>query len=284
MKRILLLLPLLWETRGMAFGFPETRSLPVAPEATDWTAASYDFEGIVALSNCSGSLVRFDDSNDEDQGLILTNGHCTGSLIDPGKVVVDQSSNRNFDVLNSQAKKIGTLHAERLLYGTMTRTDLSLYRVRETYAEIEKTLQTRALVLGRQSPEEGEAIEILSGYWKRGYACSIEHIVPTLQEGRWLFSESLRYSRPGCDTIGGTSGSPVLAAGTRTVVAVNNTGNDGGKACSVNNPCELEGEGKVIAQKGYSYAQQTAWLYGCRNAEGGLDLKQSTCKLPKLAP
>jgi hypothetical protein len=37
--------------------------------------AGYDFEGIVALSNCSGALIRLEQSNDNDKGLILTNGH-----------------------------------------------------------------------------------------------------------------------------------------------------------------------------------------------------------------
>src|SRR5690242_1865712 len=36
-----------------------------------------DFSGIVALSNCSGSIVRWKSSKQQDKALMLTNGHCT---------------------------------------------------------------------------------------------------------------------------------------------------------------------------------------------------------------
>ncbi len=277
MKRLALILPLLWNQGAMAVGFPEERLLPAPPTEVDLSAASYDFSGIVALSNCSGSLVRFDDAEAEDQALVLTNGHCVG-MIDPGKNLIDQPVSRNFDLLNAAAKKQGVLHADRLLFATMTKTDLSLYRVRETYAEIASKFGIEALTFRREAPEAGEAIQVLSGYWKRGYSCEVERIVDVLKEGGWSFASSLRYSRPGCETIGGTSGSPVLAAGSKVVVAVNNSGNDGGKACAVNNPCEVQSDGSVIAQKGFAYGQQTAWLYDCREADGRFNWNKVACQ------
>ena len=93
--------------------------------------------------------------------------------------------------------------------------------------------------------------------------------------------DSVRYSRPGCETIGGTSGSPVVLAGTRTVVAVNNTGNDDGDRCTMNNPCEIDEHGQVTAEQGYSYAQQTSWIYTCLDSTGNLNLNQAGCKLIK---
>jgi hypothetical protein len=257
------------------FGLP----MPLRAEISSDVTPAYDFRGIVALSNCSGSLVRFDDSQDADRAMVLSNGHCFG-LIDPGRVIQNQSQSRSFDVLGAEAQKLGTVRADRILYATMTKTDMILYQLRETYAEIRDRFDVEALTLSREGPELGTEIEVLSGYWKRGYSCSVEAIAPTLREGRWSFVDSIRYTSS-CNTIGGTSGSPVLASGTRLVVAVNNTGNTAGRRCEVNNPCEVNEDGSVVYQKGYSYAQQTSWIYSCRNAEGVIDLAVSGCLLPR---
>jgi hypothetical protein len=75
----------------------------------------------------------------------------------------------------------------------------------------------------------------------------------------------------------------VLGKGSRTVVAVNNTINESGRKCEVNNPCEVDKAGNVTYQKGRGYAQQTYWIYSCRNSEGQLDLTTAGCLLPKPA-
>ncbi len=268
---------------GSALAFPSLDRLPPGPLVPERAAASYDFTGIVAFSNCSGSVVRFDDSLETDQALVLTNGHCTGSLIDPGVVYVNQAANRTISLLNDKASKVGSVHADLLVYGAMTKTDLALYRLKETYADLHAKYQAEALTLAREAPAVGTAIQVISGYWKKGYSCSIEAIASTLEEGDWTFHDSVRYSRPGCDVIGGTSGSPVLAAGTRTVVAVNNTINESGKKCTENNPCEVNADGSITATKGFGYAQETYWLYSCRDAGGAIDLSVEGCLLQQPA-
>src|SRR5206468_1692219 len=107
-------------------------------EAADDAAASYDFDGIVALANCSGALVRFTKSADEDRAMVLTNGHCVGwPMIAPGKVVVDKEVARRMWVLSpSDGSKLGTVRAEKILFATMTRTDMALYVLKETFQEI----------------------------------------------------------------------------------------------------------------------------------------------------
>ena len=265
-----------------ALAFPEFgQPLVLAPEFAD-DAAAYNFEGIVALSNCSGSIVRFDDSQDTDQALVLSNGHCV-KLIDPGIVIQKQVVNRSFDVLSASATKLGTVSSKLLLYATMTKTDVSLYQLKETYQDILTKFKIQALTIARAAPESGASIEVISGYWKRGYSCTVDGIAPILKEGNWIFNDSLRYSRPGCEVIGGTSGSPVVAAGTRDLIAVNNTINESGKKCAVNNPCEVGADGSITAVKGVGYAQETFWFYSCRNAMGVLDLNLAGCLLPKPA-
>jgi hypothetical protein len=257
------------------FGLP----IPKTLDASENLTADYNFEGILGLSNCSGSLVRFDDGQDTDQAMVLSNGHCTG-MIDPGRVVLNQSNSRSFNVLDAKANKLGTVRAEKILYATMTKTDMSLYLLRETYADIRTKFKIDALTLSREAPELGAEIEVISGYWKRGYSCAVAAVAPVLKEGKWSFEDAIRYTST-CDVVGGTSGSPVLAAGTRTVVAVNNTGNTSGRKCEVNNPCEVNEDGSVIYQKGYSYAQQTFWIYSCRNDQGEVDVSVPSCLLPR---
>jgi V8-like Glu-specific endopeptidase len=242
--------------------------------------AGFDFRGIVDLSNCSGSIVRFDDSKDTDNAMVLSNGHCV-DLLKPGVVITNKPIRKSFSVLAQDAQRLGSVSGDKILYATMTSTDASLFLLKETFQGVEEKFGFKALTLSRQAPTVGTSIEIISGYWKRGYACQIETYVHTLKEADWTFVDSIRYSRPGCNTIGGTSGSPVIEAGTRTVIAVNNTGNESGKLCEMNNPCEVAEDGTRVAQKGYSYGQQTYWFYTCRNDAGAIDLNKPGCMLPK---
>lgn len=244
--------------------------------------AQYDFEGIVALSNCSGSLIRLENSKDSDKAMILTNGHCLESgMPKPGQVFVNKSSNRSFRLLNSNAQGIGTLTASKVMYSAMTKTDMTIYQLRETFADIKANFNINPLTLSSNPPQLNDKIEVLSGYWKRGYSCAVEAIVPKLQEGGWICEQSIRYSRPGCEVIGGTSGSPIVLTNTRTVVGVNNTGNEDGELCSVNNPCEISETGEKTAVQGYSYAQQTHWFYTCLNSNNEMDMNRVGCLLAK---
>ncbi len=280
MKRLLLSASFTLLAFEQAQAFPEWGSpLPLAPEHS-YFAEGYDFRGILGLSGCSGSLVRFDDSGSSDQAMVLTNGHCV-RLIDPGVVLFDQKNSRTFDVLNEGAKRLGKVTADKLLYATMTKTDLAIYRLKETYQQIADRYNIEALTFSRDRSEVGTPIQVISGYWKQGFSCEVESFAYNLKEGRWLFEASMRYSRPGCDVFGGTSGSPVIEEGTRTVVAVNNTANESGRRCEVNNPCEIDENGEVFFEKGIGYAQQTYWVYSCRNAKGNLDINTPGCQLPR---
>lgn len=257
-------------------------SLPAAANGVD--DSRFDYTGIVALSNCSASLVRFDDSSDEDLALVLTNGHCVpykGILfIPPEQALADLERKVLVNFLGPDGRSVGQARTTTLVYATMSESDLALYRLPLTYSEIRSQFNVEALVLASQSPEIGLAVEIASGYWKRVYQCQIESVAFSLRESNWFYSDSIRYSRPGCEVIGGTSGSPVIEAGTRRVVAINNSINEQGRQCSIGNPCEIDENGIITAVKGYGYAQQVAWLYDCRRSDGSLDFTLESCRLP----
>jgi V8-like Glu-specific endopeptidase len=242
----------------------------------------FNFEGIVALSNCSGSLIRLENSKDTDNALILTNGHCLEfGFPTPGQVVFGRPSTRTFRLYDAQNNMVGRLNATQVVYSTMTKTDMTIYKVRETYAQIKTDFNVNALLLSSAHPSVSDPIEVVSGYWSRGFRCAIETFASQLKEADWTLEDSIRYTRPGCETYGGTSGSPVIHATNRTVIGVNNTGNENGRECTMNNPCEIDKDGKVTFQKGYAYGQETYWVYTCLNQYNELDLSIAGCMLPK---
>ncbi|MET9582847.1 serine protease [Streptomyces sp. NPDC006539] len=250
-----------------------------APQAVK--AKAVNFAGTVALSNCSGSVVRTAASLPSDPALVLSNGHCmeTG-FPGPGEVVMNRSSTRSFTLLNSAGTGVGTLRASKIAYGTMTDTDISLYQLTRTYAQIESTYGIKALELNAAHPVQGTAITVVSGYWKRTYSCNVDGFVYRLKEGEWTWKDSVRYTSA-CQTIGGTSGSPVIDNATGKVVAVNNTGNEDGQQCTDNNPCEVDESGNVTVRQGINYAQETYGIVPCIGTASRIDLNRAGCTLPK---
>jgi V8-like Glu-specific endopeptidase len=253
-----------------------------APAAV--AAPGADYTGIAALSNCSGSLVRYAESLATDAALILTNGHCyEGGMPSPGQVIVNRSSTRSFTLLKPSSSNAGTVRATKVLYSTMTKTDVTLYQLNETYAAIKTRLNVTPLTLAKQGPADGAGMAVVSGYWKRIYTCSVQGTIPELREAGWVMKSSIKYLQPGCETIGGTSGSPIVSTSTGEVIGINNTGNEDGEQCTLNNPCEVDADGNITVDQGAAYGQQTWWLYTCLTATRTLDLNKSGCQLAKPA-
>ncbi|MEU7966937.1 serine protease [Streptomyces sp. NPDC049097] len=279
------LLALVIAGAGAAPAVAETRSATgadtVASASGTTTVQAVDFAGTVSLSNCSGSVVRFPRSADGDPALVLTNGHCleTG-FPEPGEVVVGQASSRSFGLLDSAGTRVATLRASKVAYSTMTDTDVTIYQLTRTYAQIRSSYGINALTLADTHPVAGTAVKVVSGYWKRIYSCAVDGFVYRLKEGDWTWKDSVRYTSA-CNTIGGTSGSPVIDNATGKVVAVNNTGNEDGGTCTVNNPCEVDANGKVTVRQGINYAEQTYLSPACFGTGNQLDLSASGCTLPK---
>jgi hypothetical protein len=257
-------------------------SLRDAPSWAELDAAAVDFTAIVALSNCSGSLVRFTTSRTDDKAMVLTNGHCLSGFVDANDAVVSEPSTRTFSLLSSSGRSsLGTLRASEIVYATMTGSDFALYRLTQTYAQIAARYGVSPLIISDRHPEVGAPVRIVSGYWRRIYSCSIDRFAYQLKEGSWTFSDSIRFSQPGCETIGGTSGSPIIHADTRAVIGINNTGNQSGGRCTLNNPCEIDERGTVTAHKGASYGQELYQIYSCLDANNEIDLNRAGCRLNK---
>jgi V8-like Glu-specific endopeptidase len=245
-------------------------------------AVTVDFRAIVALSNCSGSVIRPANASLNDPALVLSNGHCV-RLMAPGEVILNQSSSRTFSLLDSTGTRtLGTLRATRLAYATMTDTDISLYRLSQTYAQIQQQFGTRALDLSATHPQRATDIRVVSGFWRTIYTCRIDDFVFQLRESNWTWRDSIRYaSASSCQTIGGTSGSPVIDVASGRVVGVNNTANEDGQRCTLNNPCEVDQAGNVTVRPGGRYGQQTFQINACIGAGNTINLTRPGCTLPR---
>lgn len=261
--------------------FATAVALAAAP-ATAAEATAVDFTGAVALDNCSGSLVRTPGAAPTDPALVLSNGHCIEQgMPGPGEVLVDVPSTRTFDLLAADGSaSLGTLTADSLVYATMTGTDASMYRLNTSYAEIEQRYGITAPELADAAPATGTEISVVSGYWKTIYSCAMDAEVHELHEADWVWTDAIRYTAD-CDTPHGSSGSPVVDAGTGKVVGVNNTGNDDGAECTMNNPCEVDEAGNRTVHQGIGYGQQTHLFTDCLTAGSGIDLARPECALAK---
>lgn len=237
----------------------------------------------IKLSNCSASLVRYPSSVSSDRAMMLTNGHCyEGGFLSAGQVLVNVSSSRSGTLLNSTGKSLGTVRADRVLYATMTNTDVTLYRLTQTYAQISTSFGSTALTISASHPVSGTATSIPSGYWKKVYACGINGFVGTLKEDQWTWHDSIRYTFPKstCQTIGGTSGSPIIDNNSGLLVGINNTSNEQGQSCTLDNPCEVNPDGSITVVQGQNYGQETYWFNTCLTASNTIDLTKSGCLLP----
>jgi V8-like Glu-specific endopeptidase len=234
-----------------------------------------DYEGIVKLSNCSGALVIFKGMPKTKNALIMTNGHCI-KMMKLGEFVLNQPVSRSVSVFDS-AMKLHPLDLQKVVYATMTDTDVAFYEATKSYAEIETEAQVEALVLEDTAATVGTKLDVISGYWEEITSCEAEAIIPLLKEGSWLWKDSVRYTKE-CMTRGGFSGSPVIERGTKSVVGIHNTGNNGKTDCSNNNPCEVNNPQMETYRR---YAQQTYMVYSCLNETFDLDLTIEGCNLPK---
>ena len=250
---------------------------PVAAAATTTT-----FAGTVALSNCSGSVVKLAGAAQTDRALVLSNGHCLEEgFLGNGEVIVNKPSQRTFSLLSANGKStLGTLRATKIVYATMTGTDTSLYQLNTTYAQLNQRYGIAALELASAHPVAGKHIDVVSGYWKKIYSCSIDGFVNELHEGVWVWKDSIRYT-PECQTIGGTSGSPIVDNASLQITGINNTLNEQGQACTLDNPCEVNSDGSLTYTQGQNYGQETYWFTTCLTSTNTIDLNKTGCLLTK---
>lgn len=258
-------------------GAIHTPSLPSAQAAN--TFDTYD--SIVKVDNCSASLIRFSHQKDTDPVLLLTNGHCYSTNFKNKEFISNKPINKTAGVFKGATPQLaGQIQLNRLVYASMTGTDVAIYRSNMTYKQLRTKFGLEARPVSATRPRAGTKIEIPSGYWSRTFSCSISSFIPTLKEGNWEWKDTVKYTKPGCEVLPGSSGSPVINPSNGQVIAINNTVNDSGQQCTLNNPCEIFSEQDIRVDRGAGYATQTYYLPACFQ-RSNLALKNTGCKLYK---
>lgn len=277
MKSVIQSLVVLFAFITIAQAKPVTQTDPLYFTGTESPAADSDFEGIARLPGCSASLVKFAGQSDDDHAMVLTNDHCLDDQA-YGTYTVDRPSARTVIIFNKFKQPVNRgFTSQRIIYATQTDTDFGLLELPETYAEIKKLHDVSPLELSPKQANVGDDILVITGYFGKVIECKIDGFVHHVVEDSWTWTNSYRYNR--CETGHGTSGSPLVLKGTRSVVGINNTGNDHGERCTLNNPCEVDAAGQITVDQGRNYGQQTAELYTCLNGKHQFDLHTPGCKL-----
>lgn len=239
---------------------------------------NYDFNGIVTLSGCSGSIIKFSGIPNTANAIAMTNGHCLPGTMGANEVITNKKVNVRMKVYNRNQESF-FITGVKVIYATMTNTDITLYELKETYADLLKS-KVDAFDLDTNHPTLGTSIDIVSGYWDRGYRCDVDAFIYEMREGDWTWKDSIRYTNT-CNTIGGTSGSPIIQTGTRSVIGINNTGNENGEQCTMNNPCEVDEQGNIVVNQNINYGQETYNIYTCLTLDFRIDLAKPGCELFK---
>ncbi|MEV6647800.1 serine protease [Amycolatopsis sp. NPDC051371] len=237
-----------------------------------------DVEGAVELNGCVGSVVRTPTSRPHDPALLLTNGHCVqGERPAPGAALVDRPADFEAPIADHQGYPKVTPRANRLLYATMTGTDIALYRLDKTYAQ----LSTAKVFRLTSSPMRAGDV-LAMAYTSTRLHCTAEAVVPHLREGGYQQDNAIRYATsPDCAPWHGTSGSALLAPDGVTVVGIHNTHNDAGEQCTADNPCEVGADGSVTSVEGRGYGQQVSGIAACVGQGSKLDLTRPGCALTR---
>ncbi|MEU9183233.1 trypsin-like serine protease [Streptomyces sp. NPDC048484] len=240
-------------------------------------------EGAADLGTCAGSVVSTPVSRPQDPALLLTNGHCVqGERPAPGTALVDQPADREVPIADRQGYPQSTARAKRLVYATMTGTDIALYRLDKTYAQL-KAEGAKVFRLASTPVRAGDPLTL--AYTGGRLACKAEAVVPHLREGGYQMDNSIRYATSdGCNPWGGTSGSALLAPDGNTVVGIHNTHNETGEQCTDNNPCEVGPDGAVTSVQGRGYGQQVQLMAACLTEGSKLDLSHRGCTLTSATP
>ncbi|MCA1194396.1 MULTISPECIES: trypsin-like serine protease [unclassified Saccharopolyspora] len=238
-------------------------------------------EGAAVVGDCSASIVRTGATRPQDPALVLTNGHCTsGARPAPGDVVVERPEEQMVGVLGTDGP-VTTAKTTDLVYATMTGTDVALYRLDKTYAQLADE-GVKVFELSARAPRQADAIDVVSGGLQDTWSCAVAGIVPELREEGYSQRQAIRYTED-CLPDAGGSGSPLLDPATGAVVGIHNSSNTSGEVCTADNPCEVDEEGVVTVHPQRRYAQQTAAIPACLTPGSGIDLSRPDCALPGAA-
>ena len=223
---------------------------------------------------------------------VLSNGHCVGShLMGAGDVLVDQPAspgmNFRFNYFVDAGAAVRMVPIRRVVYATMHHTDIAVFELDATYAQLVSEGFVPH-VIAMADPVAGTQVEMVgvpqtgvrrATRFVRRSTCQLGERT-NLKEGDYSFSGAFRHW---CSSVGGSSGSPVIARQSGEIVAINNTGVDdsalSAPECSIDRPCEVARDGSVSTDVKTNYAQKVTDIPSCIDRSGIFDVKVPGCRL-----
>ncbi|BFQ94353.1 serine protease [Gallibacterium anatis] len=234
------------------------------------------YDGMAKIRGCSAAVVQFEGQSDSDKVLLLTNGYCVSRELDAANAIVDRAYSDIATVYRGNTPLIvGSLPIDRIVYATMTQTDLAILRTGISYAELKDKLRIQPRQIAQQLPSAGDAVHVVSGNLEQHYQCQIAAQVNAVKEDKWQWQPAFRLTpSDSCQIKAGASGSPVINSD-GSIVAVINTGNQDGESCTLNNSSEVDGQGQISVKKGAIYAVDSHMLGVC--LQGGVLNLEEPC-------
>lgn len=257
------------------------------------TPPVFALNGAAIVNGCSGALFTLDGRGEDLPALVITNGHClrwkdiggATAFLPAGKTLLDFADPRlaenTFLLLQSETTAI-KVTARRLVFATMTVTDVAIYELSATVRELRERHGLSPLLLDRRPFRDGETVEVHSGLYNRTQSCAIDGRT-TLREGPYRTENGLRFTAD-CRLYVGFSGSPILRAGRRVFAGLANTHHDpdaAGPDCGFNKPCEIDGAtGEPRPQPHRSYGVPADFLVDCYDdSSGRFDFTRTACRI-----
>jgi hypothetical protein len=231
--------------------------------------------GMMGGPDCSGVVVRF--SNDPyAHAIVLSAGHCYRLPMPKNTFAAGETLSKSLVVIARHGSVL-SLHATKLLYATMTGTDVELLELGETYADLAQ-LSVDSYEISREPAKAGDKIFRVSGRKETVQSCSIGEVVHRLTTSVTEENDAYRMSADCPATAPGWSGAPLISAATGKIVGLHSTTNDSGR-CTDDDPCEVADDGTVSIHKDAQYGQKVHEIMTCVDSAGRFNLSLASCAL-----
>ncbi|NOT78638.1 MAG: trypsin-like peptidase domain-containing protein [Bacteriovoracaceae bacterium] len=248
--------------------------------------------GLAIVNGCSAGLIIFEGIKKHDRALVATNGHCLLLNLNlkrefpypmPGENlanITDTEFREKTNITLHGPNESIKVKMARLIFGTMSGTDLSLFEIENTYEHLEKEFKILPLKIANRDSSLNTPVSIVSGYYNRKFSCSLKSI-SDLIEGPFYTNNALSLSSE-CDIYPGFSGSPIVNDLSGEVIGLANTHfSNEGELCSFNNPCIIDpiSEQRIAPFSGQSFGISLIELKSCFDFKlRQIDLELPTCK------
>lgn len=244
-------------------------------------------------SHCTATVVTGPGQvSAEADALVVTSGHCVSGRLGTNEVLVDQEPAEGWSFTPAyfadtvaQHRRVGV---RKVRYATMKSLDMAVVQLTVSYADL-AAQRIRPFRLDPRAATPGTRVELAhipvmidseERYLRRSLCTGGDRY--DLVEHVWYWPRGWVNDCAGVH--GGSSGSPVLVAGTDRIAAVLNTTvePDYSGACYLGRPCELTPTAPRM-RTGASYASGLEAVAGCFTADR-FDPRAAGCRLPHPRP